>query len=305
MKLRRVLLLSLLLAWSFIILTGLGIAVLLFINTPENQPDISEAEPDFPEIETVTDDPDIMDIQTNDILTDIKPISNAYVREIPLPLTSEMEERLEQFRKNARLLHEEYPEHFLISLPATEKTAALTFDDGPDNSSTPEIVEILNTYRVPATFFLIGWQMENNMDTIQYLIDSGHTLANHSWSHVRPTDAAIEEMMNEVGRAQEKLDAVDAGNKLFRPPYGLVNRTQMPALIDAGYQVIGWSVDSMDWYFDKPEDIVTCVVENIHPGAIVLLHSSGGPANRKATIEALPLIIETLLEQGYRFVALK
>jgi peptidoglycan/xylan/chitin deacetylase (PgdA/CDA1 family) len=60
----------------------------------------------------------------------------------------------------------------------------------------------------------------------------------------------------------------------------------------------------MDWYFEDPEQILACVVENAHPGAIVLMHSSGGPSNRKATIEALPGIIEALLKEGYCFVGL-
>jgi peptidoglycan/xylan/chitin deacetylase (PgdA/CDA1 family) len=92
------------------------------------------------------------------------------------------------------------------------------------------------------------------------------------------------------------------GKKLYRPPFGLVTQEQMAVLDKHGYTVVAWSVDSMDWYFDNPEDIARCVIEAIHPGAIILLHSAGGKDNRTATIEALPVIIENLKSQGYKLV---
>jgi peptidoglycan/xylan/chitin deacetylase (PgdA/CDA1 family) len=246
--------------------------------------------------------------QNSDELTEIEagqlPDSNVFVREVPLQLESEMQDHLEQFRRKARLLYQEFPESFLISMESSEKTIALTFDDGPDASSTLEVVNILNEYGIPGTFFLIGEQIERYPDTVKAIAYGGHSLGNHSWSHIRPTDISPEAVMDEVDKAEQQLASYGAAAKLYRPPYGLVNRSQMPMLIEAGYRIVSWSVDSMDWYFEKPEQIVSCVIENAHPGAIVLMHSSGGRNNRRAAIEALPIIIETLLDEGYRFVGL-
>ncbi|NLA85440.1 MAG: polysaccharide deacetylase family protein [Clostridiales bacterium] len=226
------------------------------------------------------------------------------VREIPFSLEPYMEAHLREFRNKAQLLNQEFPDSFLISTDETKKTIALTFDDGPDDKATLEIVNILNSYEVPGTFFLIGNQINRHPDIVQAIIDSGHKIANHSWSHKRPTDISTNEMLEEAENAWEIISSYDSFTRLYRPPYGLVNRSQMPALIEAGYKVVCWSIDSMDWYFDSPEKIAACVTETAHPGAIVLMHSAGGLRNRQATIEALPIIIEKLMEEGYEFISL-
>jgi len=259
---------------------------------------------DYPDSEN--ERPELEDMQQNNnyIETGYSPNDNIYVREIPVPLDADMQDHLAQFRERAKLLNREFPHSFTISMKGTEKAIALTFDDGPDNSSTPKIVEILNNYNIHGTFFMLGQQMTGNADIVQLIADGGHAIANHSWSHLRPTDASVDQLMDEADKTQQEISKYSTGTKLFRPPYGLVDRTQMPALIEAGYNVVCWSVDSMDWYFDDPKLIVECVVKNAHPGAIVLMHCAGGRDNRNATIEALPEIIETLKKEGYSFVRL-
>ena len=239
------------------------------------------------------------------VSTDRKPArdSNIHVRKSPIALDPKMDTHLAEFCRKAKQLQQDYPHSFLISLPAKGKKVALTFDDGPDGSSMPKILDILNHYQVPGTFFFIGQQMKGFPETIQRAQAEGHVLANHSWSHIRPTDVRSDTLMGEVQRTQDVLAHYGTKTKFFRP-FGLVTKKQMTELIQAGFQTVAWSIDSMDWYFDNPDDIVTCVVENIHPGAIVLMHSSGGPTNRRATIESLPIIIETLRAKGYRFVTL-
>jgi len=227
-----------------------------------------------------------------------------YVRKIPIKLEPEIESHLAQFRKEAGLLHQKYPDSFLISTGSVHKTIALTFDDGPDADATMKIIDILNDYDIPGTFFLIGQQIDRYPEMVRIITENGHSIGNHSWSHKRPTDLSIEELMNEVTKAEQRINSNGTATKLYRPPYGIVNPLQMPVLIEAGYRVICWSVDSMDWYFDNPEQIAACVTESAHPGAIVLMHSAGGQNNRQATIEALPVIIETLSEKGYRFISL-
>ena len=283
------------------------LALHAFLYTSTNQPQEDLSLHGIPsQLKTDEQESDSPDVQTGQQL----PHSDIYVREIPIQLEPEMENHLEQFRSKAKLLHQEFPEAFQISLElsgmgTSENILALTFDDGPDDTSTMEVIKILNEYGIPGTFFLIGQQIDRYPNTIKAILDGGHTLANHSWSHIRPTDVSTEVVMDEVNKAQQQIAHHNVSTKLYRPPYGLVNRSQMPALIEAGYRVVGWSIDSMDWYFENPEQIITCVVENAHPGAIILMHSSGGINNRKATIDALPSIIETLLDEGYRFVGLE
>ncbi|HOB20459.1 MAG TPA: polysaccharide deacetylase family protein [Candidatus Atribacteria bacterium] len=227
-----------------------------------------------------------------------------YIRDIPLPLDEAMEQHLTEFRTKAKELMLKYPDSFFISLPTNEKVVALTFDDGPDAYTTREIVEILDRFQVPATFFFIGNQISRNPGSARLVIESGHLAANHSWSHLRPTDIDTGKCISEVTAAESAIAGITSACRLYRPPYGLVTEAQMAALEEAGYKVFAWSVDSMDWYFDDPDDIVRCVVERVHPGAIVLLHCAGGRNNRRATIEALPQIITELKDMGYSFVAL-
>lgn len=230
--------------------------------------------------------------------------ANTYVSVIPIPIDETMDTHLAEFRSKAKYLQQKYPNSFFISIPTDKKVVALTFDDGPDKDSTIKIIRILNKYNVPGTFFFIGNQMDKYSETVNAALTDGHTIVNHSWAHLRSTDSSIDELIEEVKRTQNSIDSFTTSPKLFRPPYGLVNDEQMPELIDTGFKVVAWSIDSMDWYFTNSEDIVTCVVDAIHPGAIVLMHSAGGSSNRQATIDALPKIIETLQNLGYSFVTL-
>lgn len=228
------------------------------------------------------------------------------IMKIPIPLDSDMEDHLSDFRMKASELQYLYPESFIISGSTEQKSIALTFDDGPDQVGTKEIINILDDYNIPATFFLVGNSIDSHPDIMNMIRDGGHIAANHSWSHKRPTDITISDMITEVDKANHALDSyIKEDKKLFRPPYGLVTPDQMEILNIYSYTVISWSVDSMDWYFEDAASIVECVVRAAHPGAIVLMHSAGGKSNRRATIEALPTIIEILSEEGYKFVTIK
>jgi len=224
------------------------------------------------------------------------------VKEVPIPLEADIDMHLRDFRRQAKTLQSEFPDSFIISNPTAGKLAALTFDDGPDRETTGKIVEVLDGYGIPGTFFFIGRQISKFEQVFEAVHSSGHGTGNHSWSHLRPTDLTIHSLLDEVETAQAVLDDKTDMIKLYRPPYGLVTREQMALLAESGYTVVAWSVDSMDWYFDNPDDIAKCVIEAIHPGAIILMHSAGGKDNRNATVMALPKIIENLKAQGYKFV---
>lgn len=231
--------------------------------------------------------------------------NKSFIREVPLHLDEKTEGNLKRFRSQAKQLHKEYPQSFFISMPTDEKKVALTFDDGPDNSSTKKILEILNRNGVPATFFYIGNQVNSYKETMQATIGGNHMVANHSWSHLRPTSLEMGDFQNELLSCEGALAPYIEGGKIYRPPYGLVTEDQVAMLESEGYKVIVWSVDSMDWYFDDSNKIVECVTKTVHPGAIILMHSAGGSKNRQATVQALPDIIDKLRQAGYEFVTLQ
>ena len=225
-----------------------------------------------------------------------------------IPLDTETESHLEQFRSQARELNKTSPDAFFISGTHEEKKVALTFDDGPDKHTTPIIMKILNEFDIKATFFVVGQNAEKYPYIIQSLFDSGHQIANHSWSHKRPLSMNVEKLIDEIDKTNailaDILDIPDDTFIYFRPPYGLVTYEQLDALKEHGYKAICWSIDSMDWYTSSAENIKKCVVELAHPGAIILMHSAGGKDQRASTIKALPGIIEELSKQGYEFVTI-
>ena len=243
----------------------------------------------FSPIQQSTTEPD-------DSLDNIPTLYIPFVRSIPIPLDEKLDLPLKEFRTNSSFLQRKYPDSFFISLPTDEKVVAFTFDDGPDNS-TLTIIKILNKYQVRGTFFFVGQLVNKYSKTVLAAIEGGHTVANHSWAHSRPTNIDTDHLMKEILKAQKSIGSFYDAPRLFRPPYGLVNEEQMHEIINSRFKVIVWSVDSMDWYLTDPKDIETCVVTQIHPGAIILMHST-----RQATVNALPHIIETIQKLGYNFV---
>lgn len=235
-----------------------------------------------------------------------KKIDNGFVEETPIALDDDIKKHLNDFRNKANRLAKRHPDTFFTCGTISERVVALTFDDGPDNITTPEILDILDRHDAPATFFLIGENVEKFPHVCENIISSGHQVANHSFSHARPTDISVEEALNEFEKCNTMLNKIlKQSVNYIRPPYGLVTENQLDALKDSDFKVIGWSIDSMDWYTEDRDEIIECVIDSIHPGAIVLMHSKGGNDNRKATVESLPIIIETLKEQGYSFVTVE
>lgn len=209
-----------------------------------------------------------------------------------------------EYYKKAKELKQMFPNVFYMDSQSQRKRVALTFDDGPDNNTTPKILDILNQYNVPATFFLIGENAERYPAVVKRIFYEGHQVANHSWSHLRPTELSSSNFLWEVKQSSKVLqDYLRPSNPLYyRPPYGLLTNTQMGKIREEGYLVISWSIDSLDWTKSTPKDIRDKVVDSIYPGAIVLMHSAGGKDKRQSTVEALPDIIDSLTKQGYEFV---
>jgi peptidoglycan-N-acetylglucosamine deacetylase len=164
---------------------------------------------------------------------------------------------------------------------------------------TPRVLEILRKYNIKATFFFIGKQIEGNEVAVLLAHEEGHLVLNHSWSHPRFSQMAQAAIAEEITKTEEVLTALIGQRPLLmRPPYGDVNDEILQTLKSLGYKSIIWSIDTCDWSDRTAAAIVANVIQNVRPGDIILMHSN---SDKMATAEALPLIIETLLQNGYSF----
>ncbi len=218
---------------------------------------------------------------------------------------SENSEQERQQPVDLRILQQQYPDIFFLQGPTDQKRVALTFDDGPDPRFTNGVLDVLNQYNVPATFFMLGSKAVANPKIVKQVQNRGHVIGNHTYSHpnlVKESD--IKTLEQEVTRTEDALnDIIGYRTKLFRPPYGFLYNELVEKLGEMNYYVIAWSVDSLDWQEDPPEVIASNVLDNIHPGAIILMHDGAEPdEDRTNTIESLHQIIPALQKQGYEFV---
>ena len=187
---------------------------------------------------------------------------------------------------------------------------ALTFDDGPDRRWTPQILDILVKYKVPATFFVIGTNANLNPDILRQIVTTGNEIGNHTFTHPDLSAILQQQLTLELNATQRLLEAI-IGRKsvLFRPPYGEDVEPNTPDQVapllftsDMGYYTIGMQIDPRDYLQPGVDKIVEATISQAAStgGNIVLLHDSGG--DRSQTIAALPLIIQKLRAQGYTFV---
>ncbi|TLS35798.1 glycosyltransferase [Pseudalkalibacillus caeni] len=191
---------------------------------------------------------------------------------------------------------------------ATGKQVVLSFDDGPSAEYTPKVLDILKKYGVKGSFFVVGENAVANPNVLKRIVDEGHEIGNHTYSHARLAKDNMETKLelNSTQRVIQKFTGVSTN--LFRPPYtpdigpstkpiGHVVKAQ-----EMGYYLVGSLIDPRDWEADSTKEIVDGAMDEINNGNIILLHDSGG--DRSHTIEALPIIIEKLREKGYTFVSI-
>lgn len=186
---------------------------------------------------------------------------------------------------------------------ATGKVLSLTFDDGPNPTYTPQILDILEAKGVPAAFCTVGTLVEQHPELVQRIVDEGHQLCNHTMHHVEGLEADPRATVEaEMGEGRDALvDAVGESVPYYRPPGGSLGPVIYDVAAEQEERVLYWSIDPRDWKQPPPEEIVATVVDALGPGGIVLLHDGGG--NREATIAALPKIIDAARARGYTFVA--
>jgi peptidoglycan/xylan/chitin deacetylase (PgdA/CDA1 family) len=175
---------------------------------------------------------------------------------------------------------------------------ALTFDDGPWPQSTEQILTILVQRRAPATFFVVGRQVERYPELVRRELAAGMAVGHHSWSHPQPFDRLPPARLRaEIAQGRRSLQPLGVHPVGFRPPGGAASPTILATAQKLGDRTVLWSVDPADWHPGVTADqLVQRVLAAARPGAVVLLHDGGG--NRSATVAALPAIIDGLRRLG-------
>ncbi len=180
----------------------------------------------------------------------------------------------------------------------SDNLMAISFDAAWGNEDTEEIIEILEKYKVKATFFVVGEWADKYPESVKALYEAGHEIMNHSDTHPHMTQLSEEDMLKEVENCSMKIQKITGERPiLFRPPYGDYNNNVISTLFENGYYSVQWDVDSLDWKDLSAEEITERVVSKAKEGSIVLFHNAA-----LHTPEALPAIIETLQGKGLRLV---
>jgi cellulose synthase/poly-beta-1,6-N-acetylglucosamine synthase-like glycosyltransferase/spore germination protein YaaH/peptidoglycan/xylan/chitin deacetylase (PgdA/CDA1 family) len=205
--------------------------------------------------------------------------------------------------------YEKLPSTYLIKrFGKTNKKVVLSFDDGPSSDYTPAILDILNAKQVPATFFVIGVNAENNLNTLRKIYNKGYEIGNHTFSHPNLATVSSERTMLELNATRRIIEcATGHSTILFRPPYNADSEPQTKdeiiPVVEArkySYYTIGESIDPCDWEKGITADtIVARVIAQTSNGNTILLHDGGG--DRSATVAALPRIIDYYKNKGYTF----
>ncbi|UOQ49742.1 polysaccharide deacetylase family protein [Gracilibacillus caseinilyticus] len=203
-------------------------------------------------------------------------------------------------------LQAKFPNLMLYEGEVDEKIIALTFDDGPDQRYTPEILDILKKNQVKATFFLVGTRVEKHVEIAKRIVSEGHAIGNHTFWHPNLAESDIQKMQWEIRKTSTQiLHATGQETSWFRAPYGALNEKQVLTLGNLGYKGIGWSLDTEDWRSPGESAITNQVINHVHPGAIILMHSAGHwTQDLSGTVDSVSKLIPTLKKHGYQFVTI-
>jgi peptidoglycan/xylan/chitin deacetylase (PgdA/CDA1 family) len=184
---------------------------------------------------------------------------------------------------------------------------ALTFDDGPNPPYTEQVLGILQSHHAVATFFDEGQAVESDPAIAKRELALGMAVGSHSYTHAQGLPSMSRaDFASDLQQAENALTpALGYRPGLYRAPYGHTSDNMLAELRAAGYTSIGWDLDSTDWSDATADQVVRRVLDDAHPGAIILMHDGGlggGNPDRSTTIAALPRIIDGLHQQGYALV---
>lgn len=185
---------------------------------------------------------------------------------------------------------------------SSEKNLYLTFDAGYENGYTAGILDVLKKHDVKAAFFLVGNYLKTSPELVKRMVSEGHTVGNHTYSHPDMSAISTEDAFREeLSKLEEEYKSVTGKEmlKYYRPPQGKYSEANLKMAKDLGYRTIFWSLAYVDWYeSDQPtkEEAFNKLIPRVHPGAIVLLHSTS-----KTNAEILDELLIKWENMGYKF----
>lgn len=197
------------------------------------------------------------------------------------------------------------PSSVLSGTATPGPTVTLTFDDGPNPTFTPEVLDVLDEYRVPAVFCMVTRVARQHRDVAREVIARGHAVCDHTSDHDPALAGRSDEAIAQAMRTSSG-ELVDASGdpalpiRFFRAPEGRWSPGLERAAAALGMRPLGWSVDSRDWTGMPADAVLSTIRSELGNGSVVLLHDGGG--NRASTVAVLRGLIPMLRDQGYRFV---
>ncbi|MGZ0040132.1 polysaccharide deacetylase family protein [Paenibacillus ottowii] len=183
------------------------------------------------------------------------------------------------------------------------KVIALTFDDGPDTSNTPAILDLLKKYDAKATFFVVGSRVEKFPDIVKRELKEGHDVGNHTFHHPSFHRISRDKALSEVDQGQASIvKATGTETHFFRPPGGYYTDSLVELSKEKGLKIILWSwhQDTLDWRKPGVQRIANKVLRNARNGDIVLMHDYVYKSTQ--TMEALKIILPELKKRGFTFI---
>lgn len=227
-----------------------------------------------------------------------------YLVKPQLPILYDLGQKDMKIAKVSYFLEEIKKEPVIKSVDTNgKKLVALSIDDGPDPIFTPQLLDILQRYKVKATLFVVGESAEAYPELVKRESKEGHELENHTYSHVDLRSKNKLETEAEIQKSERILESL-TGKKshYFRPPRKQYINQTLEVAKRNGYQTVLWTICVENSKAKTPEEMAQRVLNAARPGMIILAHD--GRLDRSLTMEALPIIIEGLQKQGYEFVTL-
>lgn len=180
-----------------------------------------------------------------------------------------------------------------------EKIVYLTFDAGYDNGNLSKILDVMDEKEAVGTFFITGDFLTRFSDLVIDINNRGHIVGNHTWSHKKITKLNSQEIIEELNKVEEQYKKItgESIGYYFRPPEGVFNNESLQVIKQLNYNTIFWSIAYKDWDTNNQGDVnkaVNSVIDNLHNGAIILLHTVS-----EDNVKALPIIIDQIRANGY------
>lgn len=208
-----------------------------------------------------------------------------------------------QWRRHIVQFAKSHPDEMYINGLIGGRKFSITFDDGPDSSITPGILDILKRNNVKASFFFLGSQINYFPGVVKRAYSEGHLILNHSWNHPYFTRISYQSIRNEILMTERRIESIIGKRPaLIRPPYGDTDEKVIRACTGTENKAVIWSIDSMDWVRGiSKQNIIGNVIDNARPGDIILMHSGVG---QRAALGALQEIIDGLNKRGFKMAGL-